>query len=306
MLARARHREIRAVSGPLLVFGASGLVGAQLLRQLHAEDTAVDAVTRAAAPSPDLAGLARWHVGGAFDLHHGHGPWPDAATLLSAGPLLSLADWLERSEPRSLTRLVALGSTSERGKRGSSDADERALAANLHAAEQRVIAWCERHAVPWTLLRPTLIWGEGRDRNISRVAALARSRNVLPLPAFATGRRQPIRSRDVAAAMRAASRHPASAGRVLDLPGGEVLRYDEMVRRIVAAVAPSTRLLRVPSWIARPGIRLARTWRWIEPAFEAMLLRMGEDLVYDDGPMRTCLALSPQGFDPREEDFPKP
>ncbi len=298
-------RDNGRMSAPL-VFGGSGLVGAQLLRQLHAEGVQADAITRNMAPPADLAGLARWHVGGAFDLHRGQGPWPDAATLLSTGPLAGLAGWLERVQPESLTRLVALGSTSERSKRSSPDPDERALAENLRLAEQRVIAWCERQAVAWTLLRPTLIWGEGRDRNISRVAALARSRKTLPLPAFATGRRQPIRSRDVAAALRAALRQPGSAGKVLDLPGGEVLRYDEMVQRIVTAVAPSTTLLRVPSWIARPGIRLARRCQWIEPAFEAMLMRMGEDLVYDDAPMRTFLALSPEGFEPRDEDFPKP
>ncbi len=288
------------------MFGASGLVGAQLLRQLHADGVRAEAITRAVAPTSELAGLARWHVGSAFDLHRGQGPWPEAATLLSAGPLAGLAGWLERVDPQSLTRLVALGSTSERSKRVSSDPDERALAENLRLAEQRVITWCERRSVPWTVLRPTLIWGEGRDRNISRVAALARSRKTLPLPAFASGRRQPIRSRDVAAAMRAALRQPVSAGLVLDLPGGEILRYDEMVQRIITAVAPSTKLLRVPAWIARPGIRLARRWQWIEPAFEAMLMRMGDDLVYDDAPMRTHLAWSPEGFDPRDEDFPRP
>lgn len=297
---------VGAMSEPRLVFGASGLVGAQLLRQLHGDAVCVEAITRAATPPPDLAGLARWHTGGAFDLHGGDGPWPHAAILLSAGPLRSLADWLERTRPASLTRLVALGSTSERSKRRSRDAGERALAEGLHEAEQRVIAWCESHAVAWTILRPTLIWGEGRDRNISRIAALARSRRVLPLPAFAVGRRQPIRSCDVAAAMCAALRRPGSAGHVLDLPGGEVLRYDAMVQRIIAAVAPSTRLVRVPSWVARPGIRLAVRCRRIEPAFEAMLLRMGEDLVYDAAPMRRHLAFSPQGFEPREDDFLRP
>lgn len=289
---------------PVLVLGGSALVGAQLLRQLAREGITADAITRADMPPPDLADLARWHTGNAFDLHGGKGPWPSAATLLSAGPLVSLADWLERTSPGSLQRLVALGSTSERSKRSSSDPHERALAASLHAAQERVIAWCERHAVTWTLLRPTLIWGEGRDRNLSRLAAWARRGRVLPLPAFASGRRQPIRSRDVAAAMIAAARAPASGGRVLDLPGGEVVAYDEMVRRIVAAVAPSTRVLRIPALVVHPGIALARACGVVTPSFQAMVLRMRDDLVYDEQPARMLLATVPDGFNPRAEDFP--
>ena len=288
----------------MLVLGGSGLVGAQVLRQLAAAGVVAEATTRAATPPPALAALAQWHAGGMFELHQGAGPWPSAATVLSAGPLTSLADWLQRTSPASVQRLVALGSTSERGKRASSDPGERALAQTLHVAEQRVIDWCERHQVAWTLLRPTLIWGQGRDRNLSRLASLARRRRVLPLPAFATGRRQPIRSADVASAMIAAARQPASAGRVLDLPGGEILAYDQMVRRIVAAVAPSTRILTLPSVIVRPGIALARSCRLLSPSFAAMLTRMGEDLVYDDGPVRALLAISPDGFNPRDEDFP--
>ncbi len=36
----------------------------------------------------------------------------------------------------------------------------------------RLIATCERYNVGWTILRPTLIYAEGRDGNVSRLARL--------------------------------------------------------------------------------------------------------------------------------------
>jgi nucleoside-diphosphate-sugar epimerase len=293
-----------APPGALLVLGGTGLVGAHLLAQLAAGGQLAHATTRAAAPPPALRDLARWSCGPAFDLDAGAGPWPAATTVLSAGPLAALADWLQRRRPAGLVRLVALGSTSAATKQASVDPAERALAATLQDAEARLAAYGRAAGVAWTVLRPTLIWGDGRDRNLSRLAALARRRGLLLLPGHATGLRQPIRAAEVAAALRAALAHPDSAGRVLDLPGGETLPYDEMCRRLVAALAPPARVWRLRGLPLAAAVRLAARRGWMAPATAAALLRMGEDLVFDPAPAARLLGLPMAPFRPRPGDFP--
>ena len=39
-------------------------------------------------------------------------------------------------------------------------------------AEQQLIVVCERLGVGWTVLRPTIIYDEGRDANITRLSRL--------------------------------------------------------------------------------------------------------------------------------------
>ena len=46
--------------------------------------------------------------------------------------------------------------------------------------ERRLITICERYNVGWTILRLTLIYAEGQDGNVSRLARLCRRFGVLP------------------------------------------------------------------------------------------------------------------------------
>lgn len=293
-----------APSGDLLVLGGTGLVGSHLLAQLAGAPRRVHATTRAAAPPPALARLAQWHCGPGLALERGSGPWPAATTLLSAGPLAALADWLPRHGPAGLNRVVALGSTSIVAKQASADPAERALAATLARAEAALAAHCDGAGIAWTVLRPTLIWGDGRDRNLSRLAALARRRGLLLLPGHATGLRQPIRAGEVAAAMLAALGRTASCGRALDLPGGETLAYDAMCRRLVAVAAPRARVVRLRGLPLASVVRLAARVGLLAPSTAAALARMGQNLVFDPAPALQVLGWQPTGFSPQPGDFP--
>lgn len=300
----AYHRRME--DAEILVLGGSGLVGAHVLRQLFAAARPAYALTRAGQPPPALASMARWHCGAGYDLDRGLGPWPAAQRLISAGPLTGLANWLERSAPPGLHRLVALGSTSVATKTSSPDPAERALARRLADAEARVRARCQQLGIAWTLLRPTLIWGDGRDLNLSRLAAQARRHGFIALPSFARGRRQPIHAAEVAQALLRALDAEAAQNREFDLPGGQTLAYDRMARRIAKAVAPPGRVLRVPGWLLRPVLALAPRLRLLPTSTAAMIARSAQDLVFDGEPAWQALAWRPGAFRPRNEDFPQP
>ncbi len=274
------------------VFGLTGLVGQSLRAQLGPDESPAWAVSRHARPEDDR--LA-WIIGSLPGLADP----PPVPAIASLGPLDAFTDWFEASSlaPR---RLVVLGSTSRHGKADSPDPAERALARRLADCESRLAACCEKRGSALTLLRPTLIWGHGRDQNLSRWVALARRWRWLPLPNTARGLRQPVHADDVAAAVLAALRAPVPVAGNFDLPGGETLPYDAMVARCLAAAAPGARLLRVPAPLFRLGLGLAGR-RGPGPGLVA---RLDRDLAYDGGPVRAALDLPPRPFRPGPEDFP--
>ncbi|MFY2763242.1 NAD-dependent epimerase/dehydratase family protein [Arenimonas sp. MALMAid1274] len=280
-----------------LVFGLSGQVGDALRAAWRDSDPRIVAVSRHGhADAPRL----RWLRGRLEEI----APPPDAiAAVASLGPLDAFSHWYQAQGPSGV-RVVALGSTSVHSKPGSPDPAERALARTLAEAEARLAQACAERGCPLTLLRPTLVWGNGRDRNLSRLVALARRWRWLPLPTRAAGLRQPVHVDDVAAAVLAALRSPRPVAGHFDLPGGEALPFDTMVGRALAAGAPGARLLRLPGPLFRTGVRILRHSGRLAASGEGVLARLDQDLWVDPEPARRALALQPRGFQPGPEMFP--
>ncbi|MGB3871796.1 MAG: NAD-dependent epimerase/dehydratase family protein, partial [Stenotrophomonas sp.] len=227
-----------------LVFGGSGQIGERVLAGLLAAGWQVTAVSRTPrAPAPGLA----WRLG---DLS---GAWQGPASfdaVFSCGPLDHFARWYAASDVGA-ARVVAFGSTSIEVKGDSSEPAERDVARRLREAEATLFAAARERGVAATVLRPTLVYGAGRDATLSAIAALAARTGFFALPSGADGLRQPVHVQDLADAALQVLRHPATAGRAYALGGGEVLGYTEMVRRVLAALRPRPRLLRVPAPLFR-------------------------------------------------------
>lgn len=273
-----------------LVFGASGQIGAPLLRRLHVAGWDVLAVSRETRPA---APGIQWLRG---DLQHCDGLPASVDAIFSCGPLDHFARWYAASTIEA-PRVLAFGSTSVGAKADSVDAAERDLARLLREGEDRTFATAAARDSAATLLRPTLVYGAGRDMTLARIAAFARRRGWMALPAGATGLRQPVHVEDLAAAAMTAHDAVASHGRGYDLPGGETLPYREMVARLLAAMQPAPRLLELPAplfAIALGAARLAGVARGIG---DAAVGRLRDDLVFDAGPAARDFGYAPRRFD---------
>jgi nucleoside-diphosphate-sugar epimerase len=229
-------------------------------------------------------------------------PPPDC--LVSCAPL-DLAVRLVLRHP-GLRQVVAFSSSSVLSKATSGNAEERRRMEAMAADEDALRAACGERGMPLLLLRPTLIYGCGRDRNISLLAGLARRFGAIPLSGKAGGRRQPVHADDLAAlAVRALSAADPPA-MISEVCGGSILTYREMVRR-VAAVAPGTvRLVTLPV-----GLMIALVWLLsLVPAWRGlgveMVRRQNRDLVFDDSALRRALDWSPRPFEPTAADFEVP
>jgi uncharacterized protein YbjT (DUF2867 family) len=273
-----------------LVIGLSGQVGKCLQALLPARGGEWLALSRW--PQPEIQGV-QWLQG---SLEAMPAQTLQADTIISLGPLDAFAAWFDSAEVRA-QRVIALGSTGRQDKRQSADPAERLLAERLANAEATLAVAAERRAVALTLLRPSLIYGGVGDRNLTPMIERARRWGVLALPGNATGLRQPVHAADVAAAVLACLDTPVTAGRAYDLPGGETLAFEDMVRRALSAHAPGCRVVRVPAPVFGLAARLARFLDSGAPG-PGVISRLGLDQVADAGPAQLDFRYTPRAFQP--------
>ena len=222
---------------------------------------------------------------------------PPVGTVFSLSPIWLLPQALPALKARGLRRLVAFSSTSRFTKTDSPEASERAVAKALADAEARVEAFCAANGVAWTILRPTLIYVEGRDGNVSRLAGLIRRFKVLPLSGAGEGLRQPVHAEDLAAGALAAARAPAARDQAYDLTGGETVTYRVMAQRVFEGLGRRPAILTLPPWLFRLLLTLAKPF--YPGATAAMGDRMAQNLTFDDGAARRDFGWAPRDFHPR-------
>ena len=273
------------------IFGGSGQIGERVLARLLAAGWQVEAWSRQPrSPAPGV----QWRIGGLDDAA---APPPAVQAIFSCGPLDHFARWYDAHRVQA-RRIVAFGSTSIGVKAGSLDEGERDVARRLAEAEARLFAAAADRGASATVLRPTLVYGAGRDATLTRIAAMAHGPGLFALPRSARGLRQPVHVEDLADAALAVAALSHGGGRSYALGGGEVLRYDEMVARVLAALSPAPRLLRVPTPLFALALRLAHAGGRLRGLTDAALQRMAEDLVFDLAPARQDFGYAPRRFAP--------
>ena len=282
-----------------LVFGASGQIGLPLLDRLGDAGWRVHAVSRQA--RSDTPGR-HWLQG---DFAHVPVLPRDVDAIFSCGPLDLFARWYATANVVS-PRVVAFGSTSVTSKHASEDEHERDVARRLLGAEAAVFEASEQRGAGATMLRPTLVYGAGRDATLTRIAGMARRWGRFVLPRRADGLRQPVHVQDLADAALAANVSPVAQGRSYDLPGGETLAYRDMVRRVLACLDPPLPLLELPMPLFRAAVAAAQARGVARELTPAAVARMREDLAFDAAPARRDFGYAPRAFRPETRMFDAP
>lgn len=275
----------------ILIFGLSGQVGDALQFLLSKSDFRTIAVSRF--KKADGSNIA-WQLAG-FENFESAGKNYDA--LISLGPLDAFSAWLQSSNIV-VPKIIALSSTSAVTKQNSPDPNERKLAQLLLDSEQTLVEHAEKISASLIILRPTLIYGVGRDQSLSRWLELAKRFKFVVLPIDAGGLRQPVHVADVADAVFKALSISATDGLVLDLPGGETLAFDQMLLRSLQAHAPGTRVVRIPSFLFRLLLQLAAIAGLGRGLGAGFFARLREDWVFDASSAHKHLDYRPRPFSP--------
>lgn len=314
-----------SITGKVGVLGATSLVGACLLTLLAKTGQPVTAFTRRELGHPD--GEAEWRRFASSPTPPPTKPLaiqPSSSQMTTVAPLFSpnagepsilfwvcvapiwvLPDYFEMLDAYGARRVVALSSTSRFTKDDSTDPEERVIALRLADAETRVQEWAKSRGVEWTILRPTLIYGLGLDKNIAEIARFISRFGFFPVFGKANGLRQPIHAEDVADACLAALQAPRAANRAYNISGGETLTYRNMVARVFSALGRRPLLATVPIRSFRIAIAMLRRLPRYRQWSSAMAERMNRNLVFDHTEAARDLHFKPRAFVLSAKDLPK-
>lgn len=275
----------------MLVLGGTSLVGRFLLPRLAAEAVPTSVISRSPGPGD---GAVRWIAADLTDPASLSDAGP-ADQVFSLSPIWLLPAVLPALKELGMRRLVAFSSTSRFTKTDSASLRERAVALALEEGEVEVERFCRAHGVGFTILRPTLVYAEGFDGNVSRLAKLILRFGALPLPGEGRGLRQPVHAADLADLARLSMR-AETVDAAYDAPGGETLSYRAMVERIFEALGRPPRIVSVPDPLMRAGYAVAKPF--LPRTSVGMIDRINQDLVFDSRPVGQAFDWSPRPFRP--------
>ena len=226
-------------------------------------------------------------------------PRQQIAQWLCFAPVWTLPEHFKLLEYYAAKRIVAISSTSRFTKAqgaGSNDEGEHALAMRLEAGEDSLSRWALSENAEFVILRPTLVYGYGQDKNLTEIARFVRIFHCFPLLGVAKGLRQPVHADDVVDAAVVALNSPAAVNQAYNISGGETLSYRDMVTRVFVAMGRTPLLLPIPMVFFQVAVGVIRRVPKYRHWTTAMAERMNRDLVFDHGDATRDLGFKPRKF----------
>lgn len=163
--------------------------------------------------------------------------------------------------------------------------------------EANIVSGAYAHT-SYTILRPTMIYGNARDHNMHKLIRFLAKYPVFPVFGDGSSLMQPVHVEDLADAVLLAYGSEGARNQDYDISGGSVVSYHEVIRTITGYLKKRVRLLHIPIplavWTAK---LLAGVLKKKSPIKEEQVRRLQEDKVYSHQKAREQLGYDPRPFD---------
>lgn len=275
----------------IVVSGASSLVGRYLLPQLLAQGHQLEVISRSSGVTQKNL---TWHQLPLETADLSGVPVEDGFVYVHLAPLWLLPPILPELARRKVSRIIAFSSTSVLTKQSSTHPAEQAVVAKLQSAE---LALVNSGLNNWTIIRPTLIYAAGRDKNVATIAAFIRRLGIFAMIGPGRGLRQPVHAEDLASAVLAILQKSQTHNKIYALSGGETLSYRAMVERIFQALNRPHRIISIPSPLFATALWLVRCLPRFRHLHMQMAYRMNQDLYFDHSDAHRDFGYAPRKFD---------
>ena len=274
----------------VLVTGATGFTGSRVVPLLLQSGYQVRCLTRATSDLSLLSALTvEWAIG---DLSN---PETLAAALRGVDALVNIAS-LGFGHADSILR-----SAKEAGVRRAIFISTTAIFTQLNAGSKSIRLAAEEaiqaSGLDYTILRPTMIYGGPRDRNMWRLIRLLRISPIMPIFGDGESLQQPIFVDDVAQAVLRALQTNVTIGKSYNIAGKAPLAYNQVIDTVASALGrriwklhlPYMPIVRLLQFTERIGLRL--------PIKAEQVLRLNENKAFSNEDAQRDFGFSPRGFD---------
>lgn len=271
----------------VLLTGATGLLGGELLKLLLAEGHEARCLLRAGSPNASRLDAERAEIfrGDAADEEDLLRALQGTDALLHVAGIEYAQPVVEAARRAGVGRVVVVGSTSVHSS--------YEFRAGPKLRMERVV---RRSGLDWTIVRPSMIYGSERDKNVQRLLRFLGRSPVFPMFGPGTNLWQPVYHEDCARGVYEALVRLSAVGRSYDLPGGESLTYLDLVKTAAGALGKKPRIVRLPLEPVRLLLGAAEKLRLPLPVGSEQVLRLREDKAYPYEEARRELGYAPRPF----------
>lgn len=270
-----------------LVTGATGFTGEHVVKKLLQGSNEVVAFARPCSRMDWLRGQGvPIHLGDLGDQSSLQSALHDVEVLLNVASLGfgHAANVVAAAEAAGVQRAVFVSTTAVFTSLPSPSKAGRLNAERLIQSSQ----------LRYTILRPTMIYGTPRDRNVWRLINYLRTWPVVPVVGSGLALQQPVYVEDVAQAILKAVQCDDSIGRIYNLAGASPLSFLDMIDTVCRQLRRSVARLHIPLSPARVAARILRPLGL--PVTPEQVQRLSEDKAFDISPARSDLCYTPLSF----------
>jgi nucleoside-diphosphate-sugar epimerase len=161
------------------------------------------------------------------------------------------------------------------------------------AAEQAIQA----SGLRYTILRPTMIYGSRRDRNMWRLIRFLRFSPIVPVFGDGTYLQQPIYVDDVARAVVGCLAYDQTIGKSYNIPGKYPLTYNDVIDTIAWKLGKHVWKIHIPSKAVVPLLGLFERFHIPPPIKAEQVLRLNETKSFSYEAAHRDFGFSPLSFE---------
>ena len=155
-----------------------------------------------------------------------------------------------------------------------------------------------RDKIKMTILRPTMIFGSAKDRNMYRLVKFIDKYPVFPIFGNGNNLMQPVTGRDLAKAyMSVIDNKNTTVNRNYNLSGKYPIKYKTLVKTIAEKLNKKVTLIKIPIFISYYSVLLAQKLIPKFPLNEEQILRMKEDKDFTHLAAEKDFRYNPESFD---------
>ncbi len=148
----------------------------------------------------------------------------------------------------------------------------------------------------WTILRPTMIYGSPRDRNMVRLIRYLKKWPVVPVIGSGENLQQPVYVGDVAKAVVDCLSNDRTVEKVYNIPGGVALSYNQIIDTIAGLMGCNMMKIHFPVKPVVSALQALERGGWLLPIKAEQILRLNEDKAFDFSNASADFGYSPCSF----------